>query len=50
MPKLQSDAKRGGDIAGSARHKLEKEIKRPVISNKNYLKEPENRRLLKKKD
>ncbi|MFH1654901.1 MAG: Bro-N domain-containing protein [Pseudomonadota bacterium] len=49
MPKLQHDAKRGGDIAGGARQKLEKEIKRPVISNNNYLKEPENRRLLKKK-
>ncbi|MBU4484004.1 hypothetical protein KKA47_01130 [bacterium] len=49
MPKLQHDAKRGGDIAGGARRKLEKEIKRPVISNKNFLNEPENRRLLKKK-
>ncbi len=50
LPKLRSDAKRGGDIAGGARLKLEKEIKRPVISNKNYLKEPENMRLLKKKN
>ncbi len=50
LPKLRSDAKRGGDIAGGARSKLEREIKRPVISNKNYLKEPENMRSLKKKD
>jgi hypothetical protein len=50
MPKLQSDAKRGEDIAGNAKKQLEKEIKRPVISDKNYLKEPENRRLFKKKD
>jgi len=50
LPKLKLDAKRGGDIAGGARHKLEKEIKRPVISNKNYLKEPENKRSLKKQD
>lgn len=49
IPKLKSDARRGGDIAGGARQKLEKEIKRPVISNKNYLKEPENRKLLNKK-
>ena len=49
VPKLKSDAKRGGDIAGGARRKLEEEIKRPVISNKNYLKGPENRKLLKKK-
>jgi len=49
MPKLQHDAKRGGDIAGGARRKLEKEIKQPIVSNKNYLIEPENKRLLKKK-
>ena len=41
MPKLQSDAKRGGDVAGGARHKLEKELGRPVVSDANYLQEPE---------
>jgi DNA-damage-inducible protein D len=35
--KLKSDAKRGGDIAGIARQKLEKEIGRTVISKENYL-------------
>ena len=35
--KLQKDAKRGGRIAGIARKELEKEIGRPVVSNKNYL-------------
>jgi hypothetical protein len=37
-------------VVGNARHKLEKRLRRPVVSNKNYLKEPENRGLLKKKD
>lgn len=49
MPKLKSDAKEGGQIAGDARHKLEKRLGRPIVSNKNYLKEPENKKLLKKK-
>ena len=49
MPKLQRDAKRGGNIAGGARKKLEKEIGRSVVSNRNYLKEPENKRLPKKR-
>ncbi len=48
VSKLKKDAKRGGAIAGGARQKLEQEIKRPVVSNKNYLKEPENKRRLKK--
>ncbi len=37
MPKLQSDAKAGGDIAGGARKKLEKRLGRSVVSNKNFL-------------
>jgi len=50
MPKLKSDAKEGGDIAGDAKQKLEKRLGRPIVSDKNYLKESENRKLLKKKD
>ena len=42
MMKLQIDAKRGGSIAGGARHALEKEIGRSVVSKKNYL--PEKRK------
>jgi hypothetical protein len=49
MSKLHRDAKRGGGIAGNARRQLEKEIKRPVVSNKNFLHEPENKKLLRKK-
>lgn len=36
-PKLKSDAKRGGNIAGVARKELEKEIGRSVVTDKNYL-------------
>ena len=35
--KLKSDAHRGGRIAGVARKELEKEIKRSVVSGKNFL-------------
>lgn len=48
MPKLKSDANEGGQIAGDAKRKLEKRLGRPVVSNKNYLKRPENKKLLKK--
>lgn len=38
MPKLKSDAKEGGDIAGGARKKLEKRLGRPVTTKENYKK------------
>ncbi|MDO8488857.1 MAG: Bro-N domain-containing protein [Candidatus Omnitrophota bacterium] len=37
VPKLKSDAKAGGDIAGNARKQLEKKIKRPIVSRDNFL-------------
>jgi DNA-damage-inducible protein D len=37
VPKLKSDARAGGKIAGDARQKLEKRLKRSIISKKNYL-------------
>ena len=37
VPKLKSDAKAGGDIAGGARRKLEKRLGRSVVSGKNFL-------------
>lgn len=46
VPKLKSDAKAGGDIAGGARKQLEKKLGRPIISKANYLKNPENKKLL----
>ena len=44
VPKLKSDAKAGGRIAGNARKQLEKRLKRSVVSPKNYLKLPEKRK------
>ena len=37
VPKLKSDAKAGGDIAGNARKQLEKRIRRPIVSRDNFL-------------
>ena len=37
IPKLKSDAKAGGDIAGGARKKLEKRLGRSIVSKTNYL-------------
>jgi len=48
LPKLKADAKAGGDIAGGARKKLEKRLKRSVVSKENFLKNPKNKKLIKK--
>ena len=45
IPKLKSDAKAGGDIAGGARKKLEDRLGQSVVSKKNYLKNREDKRL-----
>ena len=37
IKKLKDDARRGGKVAGNARKELEKELGRPIVSNKNYL-------------
>ncbi len=37
IPKLQSDAKAGGAIAGGARKQLEKRLGRSIVSKRNYL-------------
>jgi DNA-damage-inducible protein D len=37
VPKLKSDANRGGRVAGVARKELEKEIGRSVVNKNNYL-------------
>lgn len=42
VPKLKSDANRGGKIAGVARKELEKELGRSVVSKDNFL--PNSRR------
>jgi DNA-damage-inducible protein D len=36
VPKLKNDAQRGGSVAGTARGQLEKELKRSIVSKKNY--------------
>ncbi len=46
IPKLKSDAKAGGDIAGGARRKLEKRLGRPIVSKNNYL--PKKTKMFKK--
>jgi len=46
MPKLKADAKAGGDIAGVAKKKLEKRLGRSVTSQQNYLKSPQDEKLL----
>ncbi|MGD9579171.1 MAG: Bro-N domain-containing protein [Syntrophorhabdus sp.] len=48
VPKLKSDAKSGGKIAGNARKQLEKRIGRSIISRNNYLKSPEKDKKLPK--
>ena len=45
VPKLKADAKAGGDIAGGARKKLEKRLGRSVVSNKNFLNKPEDKKI-----
>jgi hypothetical protein len=37
VPKLKTDANRGGRVAGNARKELEKELGRPVVSKQNFL-------------
>ncbi len=44
MPKLKSDAKAGGDIAGGAREKLEERLGRSVVTKRNFLKNKKNQK------
>lgn len=46
MPKLKSDAKAGGDIAGGAREKLEERLGRSVVTENNFLKNAEKEKRL----
>lgn len=45
FPQNRQVAKRGGNVAGVARKKLESQLGRPVISDKNYLQGPQNKKL-----
>ena len=44
---LKKDAKEGGEVAGSARKDIEKRIDKPVSTRRNYLKHPQDKKLLK---
>lgn len=46
VSKLKQDASRGGKIAGIARKQLEKELGRSVVSKKNFLQKPEDKKRL----
>ncbi len=48
VPKLKQDAHRGGRVAGNARKELEKELGRSVVSKKNFLQKPEDKKRLSK--
>ena len=43
---LKDDAKTGGNVAAVARKELEKQLKRSIVSKKNYLKKPQNKKSL----
>ena len=47
LPKLKSDARAGGDIAGGARKQLEKRLDRPIVSRDNFLPRARRQKLLK---
>jgi len=49
VKKLKADAKAGGDIAGGARKNLEKRLGHSVVTKKNFLKVPENKKILNSK-
>ena len=46
LSELKDDAKIGGNVAAVARKELEKQLGRSVVSKKNYLKKPQNKKLL----
>ena len=48
LPELKVDAKTGGHVAAVARKELEKQLGRTVVSKKNFLKKPQNKKLLDK--
>ncbi|MDP2207699.1 MAG: Bro-N domain-containing protein [Bacteroidota bacterium] len=49
VPKLKSDAKAGGDIAGNARQQLEQKLGKSIVSKDNYLKKSKRIKRIKNK-
>ena len=45
IPKLKTDAREGGGIAGSARKNLEKRLGRSIVTGKNFLNKPERKQM-----
>lgn len=45
VAKLKSDAKAGAEIAGGAREKLEERLGRSIVTKKNFLKNPEGKKI-----
>ncbi|MDP3975646.1 MAG: Bro-N domain-containing protein [bacterium] len=45
VPALKRDATVGGRIAGNARKELEKELKRPIVTRKNFITQPQQKKL-----
>lgn len=45
LSELKGDARIGGHVAAVARKELEKQLGRSIVSKKNYLKRPQNKRL-----
>ena len=41
VPKLRTDAKDGGNVSGVARRSFEDQLGKSIITDENYLKEPE---------
>lgn len=46
FPENKKVAKRGGSVAGTARAATEKELGRSIVSKENYLKKPQDKKLL----
>jgi len=46
---IEGAAKRGGRVAGNARKEAERELGRPIVTNENYLLEPEKKKKLRHK-
>jgi hypothetical protein len=47
VPRLKDDARVGGQIAGSARKQIERKLGRSIVSEKNFLKNKEKKKLKK---
>ena len=47
LPRLKDDARRGGEVAGTARKQIERNIGRPVVSKNNFLKNKRKPKTLK---